>query len=536
MQAWFWVQQLTTPILVFRREGGLLHWNRAADDAWPFLKTGLAWDDFRSALTSSWIAHIHEESDDGSFLVECHPDLTEPLVERLREMREAYLELELIFSEAFDELFVTDGNGITLRVNRAAERLYGLRREDLIGRSVFDLEREGVFYPSVTGLALKLRRQVTVLQTTSDGKQLLTTANPVFDERGDIRLVISTAKEISDALRSEVLHLETYTDATETGDEQFNMVTRSPKMQQVLHLAKRLAAVDIPCLLLGETGVGKSTLAEWIHRMSPRQRGPFVEVNCAALPESLLESELFGYESGAFTGALKSGKPGKVELAHEGTLFLDEIAEVPLHLQGKLLDFVERRVVTRIGGTRPHKVDARMIAATNRDLKQMVRNGRFRADLYYRLNGVTIELPPLRERKEDIPYLVTMMLPRIFEEFSMKPKRVHPDVIRRLEAYHWPGNVREFEHVLRRLVLLSNHDFIVPSDLKEEWLDEEPAAVSSGSFEPPLAKLERVEREIYADAVRTYRTTYEIAEALGVSQATVVRKLKKYGLRVQGLR
>ena len=532
MPEWSWIEHLTVPILIFER-GGLFRWNQAAGDAWPFLREGFSWDDFRSSLTNGWIVHLHPWPDGESFLVECHPDLTGPLAERLREMRDAYEELELIFSEAFDEVFVTDGDGITVRVNRAAERLYGLRQEELIGRSVFDLEREGVFYPSVTGLALKLRRQVTVLQTTSDGKQLWATANPVFDQHGNIRIVISTAKEISDVIRPEVMRAETSVGGMDADEQPQNMVARSPKMRHVFHIAKRVAGTDISCLLLGETGVGKSTLAQWIHRMSPRHRGPFVEVNCAALPESLLESELFGYESGAFTGALKSGKPGKVELAHEGTLFLDEIAEVPLHLQSKLLDFVERRVLTRIGGTRMHTVDVRIIAATNRDLKQMVRDGLFRADLYYRLNGAEIEVPPLRERKEDIPELVQQLLRRIFDECPTMVKRVHPEVIRRLQAYTWPGNVRELEHLVRRLVILTDGDYILPSDLQDEWIDEETSGVTPCTSRGPLAQLAQLERDLYADAARHCRSTYEIAEALGVSQATVVRKLKKYGLSIK---
>ncbi|WP_067845970.1 sigma-54 interaction domain-containing protein [Alicyclobacillus mali (ex Roth et al. 2021)] len=531
MQDWSWMEHLTVPILIFER-GQLARWNQAAHDAWPFLEQGFAWDDFRSSWTGDWIVHLHPWSNGESFLVECHPDLTRPVAERLQEMREAYEELELIFSEAFDEVFVTDGKGITIRVNRAAERLYGLRQEDLIGRSVFDLERRGVFYPSVIGLALKLRRQVTVLQTTSDGTQLWATANPVFDSSGEIRLVISTAKEISDIVRPDAATPEPMRREADGDDQPPNMVAHSPGMRRVFHIAKRVARTDISCLLLGETGVGKSTLAEWIHRISPRQHGPFVQVNCAALPDSLLESELFGYESGAFTGALKSGKPGKVELANGGTLFLDEIAEVPLHLQGKLLDFVERRVLTRIGGTRVHKVDARIIAATNRDLKQMVRDGRFRADLYYRLTGVEIEIPPLRNRKEDIPEIVQQLLRQVISEFETKVRRVHPAVIRRLEQYSWPGNVRELEHLIRRLVILSDGDCILLSDLRDEWIDEVPPSEASSS-EGPLAQLAQLERALYADAASRLRTTYEIAEALGVSQSTVVRKLKKYGLSIK---
>lgn len=180
-----------------------------------------------------------------------------------------------------------------------------------------------------------------------------------------------------------------------------------------------------------------------------------------------------------------------------------------------------------------HTVDARIIAATNRDLKQMVRDGLFRADLYYRLNGVEIEVPPLRERKEDIPELVQQLLRRIFDECPTMVKRVHPEVIRRLQAYTWPGNVRELEHLVRRLVILTDGDYILPSDLQDEWIDEETSGVTPCTSRGPLAQLAQLERDLYADAARHCRSTYEIAEALGVSQATVVRKLKKYGLSIK---
>lgn len=511
---------------------GLLYANQAAREAWPSLRTGTQWDEFRASVTSGWMVHLHPWLDSESFLVECHPDLTAPLAERLQALREAYEELELIVSEAFDEVFVTDGNGVTLRVNRAAERLYGLRQEELVGRSVYDLERDGLFYPSVIGLALKLRREVTVLQKTSDGKQLWATANPVFDAQGNIRLVISTAKEVSDAFRPHTPGFSTASEGSGSGEAIRGLVAHSQAMQRVLEMARRVARADLTCLLLGETGVGKSTLAEWIHRMSPRHSGPFVEVNCAALPESLLESELFGYESGAFTGASRSGKPGKVELAHGGTLFLDEIAEIPLHLQGKLLDFVERRAMTRVGGTTRRHVDARIIAATNRDVKRMVREGTFRADLYYRLHGVSIEIPPLRERKEDIPVLIDQFLEDMFRTHPTMVKRIHPQVVERLQAYRWPGNVRELEHLVKRLVLLTDGDGILPSDLREEWLEEDSLGDVQTEGIRPLDKLAQVEREIYAEAARRCRSSYEVAEALGVSQATAVRKLKKYGLSI----
>ncbi len=531
MQPLSMLEHLSIPILWVDDSDRVGWWNAAAQEHFTFLTSYSDWTDVRTQLPEGYIFHIHEKTcESDGFLVECHPDTAGVLVERLRELRDGYAQLELIFSEAFDEVYVTDGDGITLRVNKAAERLYGMRTDELIGKSVFELERDGVFYPSVTGLALKQRKQITVLQTTYDGKQLMTTANPVFNEDGEITFVISTAKDVSESSLRALMANTTpsiQTKAFQAPPElQFSIVHRSAKMASLLKLARRVAETDTSILLLGETGVGKNTLAEWIHHRSPRNTGPFIEVNCASLPESLLESELFGYDKGAFTGALKSGKPGKVELAHEGTLFLNEIGEVPLHLQSKLLDFVQQKTMTRIGGTIAHRVNTRIIAATNRNLAQMVQDGLFRADLYYRLNVMPLPIPPLRDRPEDIPELVHMFLRRLALNYPQFAKQVDPDVVAVFQKYDWPGNVRELENVLERLVVSLEEEVISPGNLPENFQVIRPQEQDS-----PLQQLESVERSIYEEALKHYKSTYEIARALSVSQPTVVRKIKQFGLR-----
>ena len=621
MSAFDLLEQLKIPIFWVNHTGSIGWTNTSAREQMPFLANQEHWDDIRGALPEEFIFHIHEyDSRAEGFLVECLLDTNRALAQRVQDLLESHKQLDLIFSEAFDEVYVTDGQGITLRVNKATERLYGIRAEDLVGKSVFDLEREGVFYPSVSGMALQHRKRVTVLQTTLDGKRLMTTANPVFDENGEIILVISSSKDVSDVLSmtqenrtkqevspspsqtltdvhgtlgplSTVRSLESWEsmDSLDSLDSPNQLVSRSPVFQSLLHLAHRVASTNASVLLLGETGVGKNRMAEWIHEHSPRRNAPFVDVNCAAIPASLMESELFGYESGAFTGAVRGGKTGKLEIANHGTLFLNEIGELPLELQGKLLDFIQQRTLTRVGGTRSIKVDTRVVSATNRDLAQMVQAGLFRADLFYRLNVIPMEIPPLRDRPEDIPELAEAFLSRLTESYPRFSKRLSAEVISLFTRYAWPGNVRELENLMERLVVTVEDAVLLPAHLPEELrhpvghplqhplrdqgadkvsvvgnpdnvlprhgratvydggLAQEATAAphewsvssldsdSAKTGDSPLKRLEAVERDIYAEALKTYKSTYQIAEALQVSQATVVRKIRQHKLRADVL-
>jgi len=533
------LEQLKIPIFWVNNTGSVGWTNTSAREQIPFLASHEQWDDIRGELPEEFIFHIHEyDSRAEGFLVECLPDTNRALAQRVQDLLEAHKQLDLIFSEAFDEVYVTDGHGITLRVNKATERLYGIKAEDLVGKSVFDLEREGVFYPSVSGMALQHRKRVTVLQTTLDGKRLMTTANPVFDENGEIVLVISSSKDVSDVLsitQESRAKKDVSTSKQALMDSQGPLVSRSPVIQSLLHMAHRVASTNASVLLLGETGVGKNRLAEWIHQHSPRRNAPFVDVNCAAIPATLMESELFGYEPGAFTGAVRGGKTGKLELANHGTLFLNEIGELPLELQGKLLDFIQQRTLTRVGGTRSIKVDTRVVSATNRDLAQMVQDGLFRADLFYRLNVIPMEIPPLRDHPEDIAELAEAFLVRLAENYPQFSKKLSPEVITLFTHYSWPGNVRELENLMERLVVTVEDAVLLPAHLPAELRNNrlEPS-LRSDSAEPgnsPLKRLEAVERGIYEDALKTYKSTYRIAKALQVSQATVVRKIKQYSLR-----
>ncbi|MDI7246375.1 MAG: sigma 54-interacting transcriptional regulator [Bacillota bacterium] len=310
------------------------------------------------------------------------------------------------------------------------------------------------------------------------------------------------------------------------------IIAYSVEMGRVLQLAAKVALVNTTVLILGESGVGKEVVARFIHGTSPRREGPFVTINCGAIPATLLESELFGYESGAFTGARREGKPGMIDVASCGTLFLDEISELPGDLQVKLLQVIQERRLTRVGGVKPVDVDIRIIAATNRDLAGMVAKGEFRADLFYRLNVVPITIPPLRERPDDVIPLIYHFLERFNRAHGYR-KAISEDAREILARYSWPGNVRELENLVERLVVTVEGDEIGPGDLPRQVLEERglhrPGVVVGGIM-PLRQAVEEVERQIIQRALSEKRSTYSIARLLGVNQSTVVRKIKKYAV------
>ena len=309
------------------------------------------------------------------------------------------------------------------------------------------------------------------------------------------------------------------------------IIGESGRMQEVLSLVHRVAGSDATVLIQGESGTGKELIAQAIHYASPRAAGPLVKINCAALPEALLEAELFGHEKGAFTGAVAM-RQGRFELAHGGTLFLDEIGDLPLHLQVKLLRVLQEREFERVGSSRPISVDVRLIAATHRDLAPLVKAGRFRDDLYYRLNVVTIAVPPLRERREDLPALIDHFV-RQFAEANRKPiTGLTPAVRDLLLRYDYPGNVRELENLMERAVVLTRDDVIGPADLPLTLQDATPDVPEPSGL---TAAVEALERRMIGDALmRTDGIQTRAAEVLGISERVLRYKLKKYGLAGPG--
>ncbi|MGE7637527.1 sigma 54-interacting transcriptional regulator [Bacillus sp. AFS026049] len=451
--------------------------------------------------------------------------------------------LDAIIENSYDGIYITDQDGITLYTNSAIERITGIPKEYYIGKSVDQLIKRGILNASVTHKVVKLRRTVSVVQDNFAGKETLITGSPVFNAEGEIEQVVTNIRDLSDL--NELMH--ELTKANELNNqykqeiEKLRKITSkdgvvfvSDKMKMIYEIAERISDIDATVLILGETGVGKDVLARNIYNRSIRsKKGDFIKINCGAIPADLLESELFGYEGGAFTGANQKGKPGMFELAESGILFLDEVGELPLQLQVKLLRALQEREIQRIGGTKQKKIDVRIIAATNRNLSEMVKSGDFREDLFYRLNVIPITIPPLRERREDILALTDLFLTKANEQYKFS-KEIDSRLKEYFYQHDWPGNVRELINIVERLVVLTDNRILSINDLPEEYQPENRNQPNLNATLTLKEAVERAEKEILTKAAQTYQTTYEIAEALESSQATIVRKLKKYRLKVSG--
>lgn len=466
-------------------------------------------------------------------------------------------ELETIFQLSQFESFVTDGNGICIRANSVCAQNMGLDESEIIGRNVRDLVKQGIFNPSATVQVLEERRTVHVIQSLSNGQKLHVTSTPVFDENGELELIISNAMDISEvlSLKDKMKEMERLVEiynnrmANQRKAETLygsKIVAKSPAMVQIMELLSRVSKVNSTVLLLGESGVGKTEIAKWIHGESDRSEGEFVEINCGAIPASLFESELFGYEPGSFSGGLSTGKKGLIELADKGTLFLDEIGELSLDLQVKLLRVIQSKAFMKIGGRKTKEVDIRIIAATNRDLKKMVQNGEFRQDLYYRLAVVPIKVPPLRDRRDELIELIFSLLDRINKKYDSK-KVLAPHLLEELVEYDWPGNIRELENTLERLVV-TTEGTLIDKMLKVKHTNESKTVVDESQkqqeehdlykeiinrSELSLDKrLELVEKEILTHYMNEFGSTRKVAKILNSSQSTISRKCQKYNIKM----
>jgi len=377
------------------------------------------------------------------------------------------INLDQIFDNSYDSINVIDGFGKVLMANPAASRMLQVDHNDIVGRNVRELVERGIYWPSTALSAIESRERVTGLVKTAHGLSLMSTSTPLIDENGNVTLVITNTRDKNSVDRF-IATLErertqtnryksavTYLGGLKLDNKQ--LVAESSAMKQIIHTADLIARTDSTIIIYGESGTGKEVIARYIHRNSSRFKEPFIPVNCAAIPRELFEAEFFGYAKGAFSGANIQGKPGILEMADKGTLFLDEIGEMPLLMQSKLLRVLETGEVQRVGGTKIHKMDVRLVSATNRDLKQMIAQKLFRDDLYYRINVIPINIPPLRNRHEDI-----LALSRCFlEEFNGKygyHKELGLKTIDNLLTYKWPGNVRELRNVIERNVLTSPND------------------------------------------------------------------------------
>ncbi|MCM3588012.1 sigma 54-interacting transcriptional regulator [Mesobacillus maritimus] len=481
-------------------------------------------------------------SEDFVFVGTFSSELTS-LVEELEQARRVNRELDAIIENSYDGIYITDRNGVTVKTNSAIERITGIPKEYYLGKNVNDLMKRGILQNSVTHRVLEKRRVVSLVQENYLGRETLLTGNPVLNEEGDIEGVVTNIRDLSELneLQS-ALHKanelnNTYKKEIERlkgkGARPKGVIIRSDSMKTIYDTAARVANVDATVLILGETGTGKEVLARFIYENSERSRkGDFIKINCGAIPPDLLESELFGYVGGAFTGANSKGKPGMFELANEGVLFLDEVGELPLHLQVKLLRVIQEREVQRIGGMKPIRLDVRLIAATNRNLKEMVSKGTFREDLYYRLNVVPISIPPLSERKDDILPLVNYYFDVMNTKYQ-KQKKVSSALNDFFYQYNWPGNVRELANLIERMVLVTEEDLLMVAHLPTEYRESKEAAFQVNGLMTLKEAAEMAEERVLQLAVTKYSNTYQIAEALDSSQPTIVRKLKKYNLKLK---
>jgi len=454
-------------------------------------------------------------------------------------------ELQAILDCIHDGIYITDGSGTTMLVNKEAEKTGGLSAEELVGRNMADLVREGYCSESVSLKVIEQGKPVSIIQNLGDGNQLIVSGTPYYKD-GEIKMVITTERDISEItkLRRELEQQYELTEKYQSELEYFRsqsavvdeMVIESQSMKNLIDMALRIAKLDATVLIQGESGTGKEIISKIIYKNSARSKGPIIKINCSAIPENLLESELFGYEKGAFTSAHSEGKIGLFELANHGTLFLDEIGELPLPLQAKLLRAIQEKEIMRIGGKKSIPIDVRIIAATNVNLQEAVKEGKFRADLFYRLNVVPLTIPPLRNRKEDIPGLVKHFIAKFNQKYKTN-KELDKDAWPVLIEYDWPGNVRELENLIERIIVTQPGSFITKKQiLNQLYHGQSDRPLSDLNQEKPSElslreQVEQFEKNLLLQMMPHYKNTRELAKALQVDKSTINRKLNKYRIR-----
>jgi len=453
----------------------------------------------------------------------------------LLEIKEVKEQLSIILNTAHEGIQMVDKNGIIKYVNQGYTRITGIPASKRIGASVFEVSPDGALAEVLrTGKPCMGKRNKAV----GSNAEVISNASPIIIN-GEMTGAVVVFQDITEVLRlteelqrstSVINGLKDEIIKLSEGRRRFeDIVCASGKMKNVINLAKKAAREDSTILITGESGTGKEIFANAIHSESPRNGKPFIKVNCAAIPENLLESELFGYEAGAFTGASKL-KLGKFELANGGTIFLDEIGDMSPILQAKLLRVIQEREIERIGGSKPIKIDVRIISATNRDLLALISSGAFREDLYFRLNVIEIHIPPLRERREDIPVLTREYIEHFNRKFHKHIKGVTEKAQELLLSYDWPGNVRELMNILERTILMSQGEWIT-DDLLRPYFDQ---VKIKSNVKDTIVPLEEMEKDLIKRALKEFGNSVEgkrkAAEALKISLATLYNKIKKYGI------
>lgn len=442
-----------------------------------------------------------------------------------------------------DGIFVLNLDGVITKINKGYTDITGIEEKDILGKSIWEIEKEKYFTEDISFEILKTRKKTTAMATIlKNDKRVLMTGSPIFDKNGEFIKIIVVIRDITSLvnLREQLEEVEEKKRIIQNKlntliniEEWKHFKGNSPKVNEIKELIKYVAPTDATIFIIGDTGTGKEVVAKEIYERSKRFGGPYVKINCAAIPENLLESELFGYEKGAFTGADNKAKKGLFEIANGGTILLDEITELPLSLQPKLLRVLQEREITPLGGIKSIKIDTRVIVACNKDPEELIKKGLFRADLFYRLNVFPINLPSLKDRKEDIPDISMLFLERFNKTYD-KNKVFDNTAFFALMSYSWPGNVRELENTLERMAIMSPNKILTNVDVKMA-IDINKNYEKKELFEFLGLKesVNNLERKLIEDALRKGGSSYAAAEILKTTQPTIIRKAKSLGIKVR---
>jgi PAS domain S-box-containing protein len=443
-----------------------------------------------------------------------------------------------LVDSSYDGMFLTDAEGVVVYCNNSYLRISGLKRDQIKGRKISDLVKAGEIPDACSPDVIAQKKPVTKVINYYHGVSALVTSTPIFDESRQLVRVFSNVRDITQLIQLKE-QLGEYSrrlrQAERAAREDNKLLAVSKEMESIVRTATRVASFSSPVLIQGESGVGKDMLARYIHDCSDvSENRPFVQINCSAIPETLLESELFGYEAGAFTGASSKGKMGLLELANNGTLFLDEIGEMPLSLQVKMLQVLQTNTMFRVGGTKKVELNTRIIAATNSDLEKLMAAGRFRQDLFYRLNVIPILIPPLRERKADLVPLMLRFLEKNNRKFNLNLK-LSTDAVELLSRYSWPGNVRELNNVIENMMIMTEGTVIdekslpqyITQSVKKPLYIDTPDYFDSFNLGEIITT---VEREVIRKAIEEFGALRNVSQHLGIDLSTLVRKKRRYKL------
>ncbi|AVD35432.1 sigma-54 interaction domain-containing protein [Clostridioides difficile] len=473
------------------------------------------------------------------------------------------LELDLefykkILEASHDEICVSDDKGIIIYCNKAFEENYGLKKEDILGKNVSFLEDSGYSTKSPIPVVLKTKSKFSLEQDTQTGKKLIITATPIFDENGNLEFTVENCRDITELnniknkLEDTKKQVKKYKSEVETLYRtalriEDTVIMDGIVMRPIINTVNHVSKTDVSVLLLGESGTGKSSLARYIHHNSNRANGPFITINCATISPQLLESELFGYTSGAFTGASTKGKVGLVELANGGTLFLDEIGDIPQNLQAKFLQLIQDRTFTPVGSLKNKNVDIRIISATNADLVSKVKEKKFREDLYYRLNVIEIKLPPLRERRDNLVEIIKYYFNRYSSDFNLN-KTISKEAMETIANYRFPGNIRELQNIIQKILLTCTDNHITIHNLPN--ILTKNINITNNGNKTHISQINKVitpdsksinyknknfdtlikeyEKNIILDAYEKFGSSYKVAKHLEISQSKANRLIRKY--------